>query len=100
MPIFLLDQPELTYEITYGFINIFKYLSNLNTYRWTLLCIIPLLELVLRVLCKKLYGIEQRVGRRKKYTTGDLKASVVQINVVCDRNTRRTICLTFERILG
>lgn len=50
--------------------------------------------------CKKLYGIEQRVGRLKKFT-GDLKACVVQIKVVCDRNTRRrTICLTFERIFG
>lgn len=46
--------------------------------------------------CKNLYGIEQRVGRLKKFT-GDLKACVVQIKVVCYRNTRRkTICPPFE----
>lgn len=48
--------------------------------------------------CKKLYGIEQRVGRLKKFT-GDLKACVVQIKVVCDRNKRkRTMSLIFEWI--
>lgn len=100
LPVFLQDQPELTYEITYGFISILKYLANLKTYRWTLLCIIPFPELVLRVFVRRFTKQSNKLAVLKKFT-GDLKACVVQIKVVCDRNTRkRTISLIFEWILG